>query len=230
VQWYENVPAFVKVLLKFAPGAIVPEFHDPSSPVDVCASASLFVHVIVSPAAIDIGFGAYAVFVKTDAFLTMDTGVPVTPDPPEGVDGEYELQPTVKAISPAIMPSRNVILFSIRWDIAKALPRRRVRGLSGSLNKPRLATLSLLPEFENISVDVTSPRTSEVNGMSLPGTRAEAARDPETMASRLSFKGLPCSRDRMPVELAASDLTCWNALRPLRNRVRSRRGRYGGGL
>jgi hypothetical protein len=58
VQRYENVPALGNVLLKRAPGAIAPESHDPSVPVDVCASASLFVQVIVSPAAIDIGFGA----------------------------------------------------------------------------------------------------------------------------------------------------------------------------
>jgi len=32
----------------------------------VCATASLFVHVIVPPAAIDIGFGAYAVFVNVE--------------------------------------------------------------------------------------------------------------------------------------------------------------------
>ena len=119
MQWYVNVPAFVKVLLKFAPGAIDPEFHDPSSPVDVCASASLFVHVIVSPAAIDIGFGAYAVFVKTDAFLTTDTGVPVAPVPPDGVDGEYELHPMVKPITPATIPSRNVIFISIRLDTSQ---------------------------------------------------------------------------------------------------------------
>jgi hypothetical protein len=80
---------------------------------------------MVSPAAIAIGFGAYAVFDKTDAFLTTETGVPVAPVPPEGVDGEYELQPTVTAISPAIMPSRNVIFISIRLrHIAKALPRQ----------------------------------------------------------------------------------------------------------
>jgi hypothetical protein len=119
VQWYENVPALGNVLLKVAPAAIVPEFHEPSSPVDVCASASLFVHVSVSPAAIDIGFGAYAVFVKTDALLTMDTGVPVTPVPPEGVDGEYELQPMVKPINPATIPSRNVIFISIRLDTSQ---------------------------------------------------------------------------------------------------------------
>ena len=114
VQWYGNVPALGNVLLKLAPAAIVPEFHEPSSPADVCASESLLIHVIVSPTPMAIGFGAYAVFVNTDAFLTMDTGVPVTPVPPDGVDGEYELQPTVKPINPATMLKRNLILISIR--------------------------------------------------------------------------------------------------------------------
>ena len=67
VQWYVNVPAVWKVLLKLAPGPMFPEFHEPSSPVDVCATASLLVHVIVPPGAIDIGFGAYALLVDVDA-------------------------------------------------------------------------------------------------------------------------------------------------------------------
>jgi hypothetical protein len=100
-----------------------PEFHEPSSPADVWASESLLTHVIVSPTPMAIGFGAYAVFVNTDAFLTMDTGVPVAPVPPDGVDGEYELHPMLTPINPATMPSRNVIFFSIRLrHIAKALP------------------------------------------------------------------------------------------------------------
>jgi hypothetical protein len=77
--------------------------------------------VIVSPAAIDIGLGAYAVFVNVDAWLTIDTGVPVTPVPPDGVDGEYELQPTAKPISPARMPNRNFIFISIRRDHRKGV-------------------------------------------------------------------------------------------------------------
>jgi hypothetical protein len=85
----------------------------------VCASESLLIHVIVSPTPMAIGFGAYAVFVKTDAFLTMDTGVPVAPVPPEGVDGEYELHPMVTPINPAIMPSRNFIFISIRPDTSQ---------------------------------------------------------------------------------------------------------------
>jgi hypothetical protein len=76
--------------------------------------ASLFVHVIVSPAAIDIGFGANAVVVNVSARLTIDTGVPVTVVPPEGPDGEYELQPTESVINPATTPNRNLMLFSIR--------------------------------------------------------------------------------------------------------------------
>jgi hypothetical protein len=120
VQWYENVPVLGNVLLKVAPAAIVPEFHEPSSPVDVCASESLLIHVIVSPTPMAIGFGANAVFVKTDAFLTMDTGVPVAPvPPPDGVDGEYELHPMVKPINPATIPSRNVIFISIRLDTSQ---------------------------------------------------------------------------------------------------------------
>jgi hypothetical protein len=108
------VPALGNVRLKLAPGAIDPEFHDPSSPADVCAVPSLLVHVIVSPAAIDIGFGAYAVFVNVSAPLTIDTGVPVTPVPPDGADGEYELQPTKSVINPATTPNRSLMLFSIR--------------------------------------------------------------------------------------------------------------------
>lgn len=100
-----------------------PEFHEPSSPADVCASESLLTHVIVSPTPMAIGFGAYAVLVKTDAFLTMDTGVPVAPVPPDGVDGEYELHPMLTPINPATMPSRIFIFISIRLrHIAKALP------------------------------------------------------------------------------------------------------------
>jgi hypothetical protein len=71
-----------------------------------------------------IGFGAYAVFVKTDAFLTMDTGVPVTSVPPEGVDGEYAPHPMVTPINAAIMLSRNFIFISSTRHIARALPRQ----------------------------------------------------------------------------------------------------------
>jgi hypothetical protein len=105
--------------LNAAPGAIVPEFQDPSSPTEVCASASLLIQLTVSPAAIVIGFGAYAVFVKLAARLTMDTGVPVALVPPDGEDGEYELQPMVRPITPARMLNRSVMLFSIRCGYRK---------------------------------------------------------------------------------------------------------------
>jgi hypothetical protein len=117
--------------LKLAPGPIDPEFHDPSSPVEVWASVSLLVHVIVSPTPIAIGLGAYAVFVNVDAFLTTDTGVPVTPVPPEGVDGEYELQPTVKAINPATMLKRSVMLFSIRRAHRKGIATSKCERIVG---------------------------------------------------------------------------------------------------
>ena len=105
--------------LNVAPGAIVPEFQDPSSPTEVCASVSLLVKLRVPPAAIVIGFGAYAVFVKLAARLTMDTGVPVTLVPPDGEEGEYELQPMVRPITPARMLNRSVMLFSIRCGYRK---------------------------------------------------------------------------------------------------------------
>jgi len=104
----------VKVRLNVAPGAIVPEFQDPSSPTEVCASVSLLVQLTVSPAAIVIGFGAYAVFVKLAARLTIETGVPLTLVPPDGEEGEYELQPIVRPITPARMLNRSFMLFSIR--------------------------------------------------------------------------------------------------------------------
>jgi hypothetical protein len=109
----------VKVRLNVAPGAIVPEFQDPSSPTEVCASVSLLVQLTVSPAAIVIGFGAYAVFVKLAARLTIETGVPLTLVPPDGEEGEYELQPIVRPITPARMLNRRFMLFSIRCGYRK---------------------------------------------------------------------------------------------------------------
>jgi hypothetical protein len=109
----------VKVRLNVAPGAIVPEFQDPSSPTEVCASVSLLVQLTVSPAAIVIGFGAYAVFVKLAARLTIETGVPLTLVPPDGEEGEYELQPIVRPITPARMLNRSFMLFSIRCGYRK---------------------------------------------------------------------------------------------------------------
>jgi hypothetical protein len=87
-------PAVANVRLNFAPGAIEPEFHEPSSPVDVCVVVSLLVHVTVPPALITTGFGAYAVVVLNSAPLTTETGVPelllLSPpvDGPVGADPE----------------------------------------------------------------------------------------------------------------------------------------------
>jgi hypothetical protein len=68
-----------------------PEFHDPSSADDVCEVLSLLVHVTVPPGAITTGLGAKAVFVLTDAPLTIDTGVPCVLVPP--VDGLVGVDP-----------------------------------------------------------------------------------------------------------------------------------------
>jgi hypothetical protein len=45
----------------------------------------------------------------------------VTPVPPDGADGEFELQPTAKPISPARIPNRNFIFISIRRDQRKGV-------------------------------------------------------------------------------------------------------------
>jgi hypothetical protein len=111
----------------------------------------LLIHVIVSPTPMAIGFGAYAVFVKTDAFLTMDTGVPVAPVPPDGVDGEFALHPMVTPINPAIMPSRNFIFISSTGHIARALPRQAFdsrRDLRAKLQPQRFFCLRKLKTFQ----------------------------------------------------------------------------------
>jgi hypothetical protein len=87
VQWYVNVPAVLKVWLKLAPGAMLPELQDvaiPASDVDVCVVVSLFVHVTVIPWVIVIGLGLYAVVVLVDAPDTIET---VEPDGVVGVVG-----------------------------------------------------------------------------------------------------------------------------------------------
>ena len=132
-----NVPALVNVRLNVAPGAIVPEFQDPSSPIEVCASVSLLVQLTVSPAAIVIGFGAYAVFVKLAARLTIETGVPLTLVPPDGEDGEYELQPMVRPITPARMLNRSVMLFSIRCGYRKRVATTESENSRGIVEQNR---------------------------------------------------------------------------------------------
>ena len=132
--------------MNVAPGATVPEFQDPSSPTEVCASVSLLIQLTLSPAEMVIGFGAYAVFVKLAARLTMDTGVPVTLVPPDGEDGEYELQPMVKPITPARMLNRNVMLFSIRHGYRKRVAIINVRTAARSSRQTAIATLSFFPK------------------------------------------------------------------------------------
>ena len=141
-----NVPALVNVRLNVAPGAIVPEFQDPSSPAEVCASVSLLIQLTVSPAEMVIGFGAYAVFVKLAARLTMDTGVPVTLVPPDGEEGEYELQPMVRPITPARMLNRSLMLFSIRCGYRKRVAISDGRTAARSSRQSAIATLSLFPK------------------------------------------------------------------------------------
>jgi hypothetical protein len=106
-----NVPAVENVWLNFPPGAIVPELNDPLSPVAVCAVESLFVQVTVPPTEMETGFGEYAVVVKLDEPLTIETGVPVVPF--DGEDGELDPQPTANPINPASTLNRNFICLSI---------------------------------------------------------------------------------------------------------------------
>ena len=83
------------VRLKVAPGAIVAESNAPPFAVDVCAVLSLFIHVTVPPTDTFTGFGAYAVVVRLDEPLTIETTVPVG----VGVDGEFEEPPHAQQAS-----------------------------------------------------------------------------------------------------------------------------------
>jgi len=55
VHLYANDPADMNVRLKLAPGAIDPESQ--SLAVEVCATLSLFIHLIVVPTGTVTGFG-----------------------------------------------------------------------------------------------------------------------------------------------------------------------------
>jgi len=108
-----NEPAVGNVLVNVAPGPIEPESHAPLSAVDVCVVESLFIHVTLPPTATEIGFGEYAVVVRTDAPLTMETGVP--PEAGGVFDGEVDDEPQPKEndkIAPAIM-SRLIMVTSL---------------------------------------------------------------------------------------------------------------------
>src|SRR5215470_19837810 len=111
VHLYVNVPAVENVWLNFPPGAMFPELNDPLSPVAVWAVESLFVQVTVPPTEIETGFGEYAVVVKLDEPLTMETGVPVAPF--DGDDGELDPQPIANPINPASTLNRNFMYLSI---------------------------------------------------------------------------------------------------------------------
>ena len=87
------------VRLKVAPGAIVAESNAPPFAVDVCAVLSLFIHVTVPPTDTVTGFGEYAVVVRLDEPLTIETRVPVGVGVGVGVDGEFEEPPHAQQAS-----------------------------------------------------------------------------------------------------------------------------------
>jgi hypothetical protein len=125
VQWYGKLPAAKNVRLNWPPGAIGPDCHDPSVAVESCVLVSLFIHVIVVPAATSIGFGAYAVVVSDEAPLTIETAIGADGDGGfDGDEGEYDEdpQPAVNAsnIPPATM--RTIMFASCSGLKANSLP------------------------------------------------------------------------------------------------------------
>jgi hypothetical protein len=132
---YVNVPAVENVWLNFPPGAIDPELNDPLSPVAVCVVESLFVQVTVPPTEIETGFGEYAVSLKLDEPLTMETGVPVVTT--DGADGELDPHPTANPINPASTLNRNFICLSIRTAHRKGVATSAERNCSYSAEKMR---------------------------------------------------------------------------------------------
>ena len=67
------MPAFWNVNANCPPGATDPEFHPLPSDVDVCATESRFVHVIVVPAWMSATSGLNAVVVSVDAPAGIET-------------------------------------------------------------------------------------------------------------------------------------------------------------
>src|SRR5262249_4619635 len=128
VHLYGNVPAGETVCRTFPPGAVFPELNARLSPVAVCAVESLLVQVTVPPTEIETGFGEYAVVVKVDEPLTMETGVPAVPS--DGEDGELDPQPIVNAINPASTLNRNLMCLSIQRAHRKGVATS-VRAYSG---------------------------------------------------------------------------------------------------
>jgi hypothetical protein len=101
------------------------------------------VQVIVPPTAIETGFGEYAVVVKVDEPLTIDTGVPVAVDGADGV----EPQAMVKPINPATTLNRSVMCFSIRWGHRKGVATSEHPAISRSVRETPIVMLSLFPKI-----------------------------------------------------------------------------------
>jgi len=115
------VPGDENVLVKVAPGAMVPEFHVPSLAVDVCAVVSLFVQATVPPTGTAIGLGAKAVVVRVLAPLTIDTVNPGVGDGEgdgDGDDGESldDPQPSESANKSAIAVNRIADMYEYSFD------------------------------------------------------------------------------------------------------------------
>jgi hypothetical protein len=81
VQWNENVPAVVKVVVLVVPGFMLPVSHKPGvSLVDVCAIPSLFFHVTVVPIATVMLLGLKLMGCMTNVFAGVwGGGFPVGP-------------------------------------------------------------------------------------------------------------------------------------------------------
>jgi hypothetical protein len=124
-----------------------PELNDPSSPVAVCAVTSLLVQVTVPPTEIETGFGEYAVVVKVDEPLTMETGVPVVPV--DGEDGELDPQPIVNAINPASTLNRNLMCLSIPRLHRKGVATSGRRISAYSARKTRLRRRKCVSEIRS---------------------------------------------------------------------------------
>jgi hypothetical protein len=119
-----KVPAVLNVVVKWLPGAMLPELHWPPSATDVCVVESLFTHETVVPIETLSGLGLYAVLVSVDEPFTIETGVPgagpasvgAVEDPPH---------PAASASMRARAENRDVIKnLRIADSKANALPSR----------------------------------------------------------------------------------------------------------
>jgi hypothetical protein len=89
---YGKVPAVMKVWLNVAPGPMVGEKNRLFVEVTLCAMTSLLVHLTVVPTATLTESGTYAVVVREEAPIGIDTGVGVVP-PGVGVGVVGEAEP-----------------------------------------------------------------------------------------------------------------------------------------